>query len=67
LTFDQANRYFQSLVQNIPWKNDEVVVFGKHIVTKRKTAWYGYSSYEYIYSNTVKQALPWTRVLVNLK
>jgi len=54
-------------VQNIPWKNDEVVVFGKHIVTKRKTAWYGYSSYEYIYSNTVKQALPWTRVLVNLK
>jgi hypothetical protein len=38
-TCDQANRYFHSLLQTIPWKNDEVVVFGKHIVTKRKTAW----------------------------
>jgi alkylated DNA repair dioxygenase AlkB len=67
LPFDQANEYFDSLLQNIPWKNDEVVVFGKRIVTKRKTAWYGDSNYVYIYSNTVKQALPWTRELVNLK
>ena len=37
LTFDRANRYFHSLLQNITWKNDEVV-FGKHIVTERKTA-----------------------------
>jgi len=67
LSFDQANEYFDSLLQNIPWKNDEVVVFGKRIVTKRKTAWYGDSNYVYIYSNTIKQALPWTRELVNLK
>jgi len=67
LTFDEANRYFHSLLQNIPWKNDEVVIFGRHIVTKRKTAWYGDSNYVYIYSNTIKQALPWTRELVNLK
>ena len=67
LTFDEANGYFYSLLQNMPWKNDEVVVFGKHIVTKRKTAWYGDSNYVYIYSNTMKQALPWTRELVNIK
>jgi alkylated DNA repair dioxygenase AlkB len=67
LSFDQANEYFDSLLQNIPWKNDEVVVFRKRIVTKRKTAWYGDSNYVYIYSNTIKQALPWTRELVNLK
>jgi alkylated DNA repair dioxygenase AlkB len=67
LPFDQANEYFDSLLQNIPWKNDEVVVFGKRIVTKRKTAWYGDSNYVYIYSNTIKQALPWSRELVNLK
>ena len=66
-TFDEANVYFHSLLQNIPWKNDEVVVCGKHIVTKRKTAWYGDSDYVYIYSNTEKKALPWTRELVNLK
>jgi alkylated DNA repair dioxygenase AlkB len=67
LTFDEANRYFYSFLQNIPWKSDVVVVFGKHIVTKRKTAWYGDSNYVYIYSNTEKQALPWTKELVNLK
>jgi len=67
LPLDQANEYIDSLLQNIPWKNDEVVVFGKRIVTKRKTAWYGDSNYVYIYSNTIKQALPWTRELVNLK
>jgi len=67
LTFEEASGYFHSLLQNTPWKNDEVVVFGKHIVTKRKTAWYGDSNYVYIYSNTIKQALPWTRELLNLK
>jgi alkylated DNA repair dioxygenase AlkB len=67
LTFDQANRYFHSLLQNITCKNDELVIFGKHIVTKIKTAWYGDSNYLYIYSNTIEQALPWTRKLVNLK
>jgi alkylated DNA repair dioxygenase AlkB len=67
LTFDEANGYFHSLLQSTPWKNDEVVVFGKHIVTKRKTAWYGDSNYVYIYSNTIKQALSWTRELINLK
>ena len=67
MPLDQANEYIDSLLQNIPWKNDEVVVFGKRIVTKRKTAWYGDSNYVYIYSNTIKQALPWTRELVSLK
>jgi alkylated DNA repair dioxygenase AlkB len=67
LTFDEADGYFHSLLHNIPWKNDKVVIFGKQIVTKRKTAWYGDSKYLYIYSNSVKQALPWTRELVNLK
>ena len=65
--FDQSNEYFHLLLRNIPWKNDEVVVFGKHIVTKRKAAWYGDSNYLYIYSNTIKQALPWTRELVKIK
>jgi len=67
LQLDQANEYIDSLLKNIPWKNYEVVVFGKLKFTKKKTAWYGDSNYVYIYSNTIKQALPWTRELVNLK
>ena len=66
-TCHESNEIFQSLLLNIPWQNDEVVIFGKLIVTKRKTAWYGDSDYVYIYSNTKKKALPWTRELVKLK
>ena len=58
---------FDLLIKNILWKNDEVILFGKHIVTKRKTAWYGDSDYLYTYSNITKQALPWTKELSGLK
>jgi alkylated DNA repair dioxygenase AlkB len=67
LTSEEANHYLGLLMQNILWKNDEVVIFGKHIVTKRKTAWYGDSDYLYTYSNITKQALPWTKELYGLK
>ncbi|HEY9385603.1 MAG TPA: hypothetical protein VIP70_01060, partial [Nitrososphaeraceae archaeon] len=44
----EANQYFDLLMQNILWKNDEVIIFGKHIVTKRKAAWYG--DFDYLYT-----------------
>jgi len=34
-------RYFDLLLQKIVWENDDVIIFGKHIVAKRKVAWYG--------------------------
>ncbi len=67
LTHDDANHYFDLLLQKIVWENDEVIIFGKHIVTKRKVAWYGDSNNLYTYSNTTKQALPWTKELLELK
>lgn len=63
----QADHYFDALLQNIAWKNDEAVIFGKRIVTKRKVAWYGEQPFEYTYSNVTKLALPWTRELLELK
>lgn len=67
LTSKEAIQYFDLLMQNILWKNDEVIIFGKHIVTKRKAAWYGDSDYLYTYSNATKQALPWTEELSRLR
>ena len=57
LTNNEANHYFDLLLQKIVWENDDVIIFGKHIVAKRKVAWYGDSDYLYTYSNTTKQAL----------
>jgi alkylated DNA repair dioxygenase AlkB len=67
LTPNEADRYFDLLLQSILWRNDEAIIFGKHIVTKRKVAWYGDSDYLYTYSNTTKQALAWTKELSDLK
>jgi alkylated DNA repair dioxygenase AlkB len=67
LSSREANQYLDLLMQNILWEHDEVVIFGKHIVTKRKAAWYGDSDYLYTYSNTTKQALAWTKELSCLK
>jgi alkylated DNA repair dioxygenase AlkB len=63
----EANLYFDLLMHNILWKNDEVVIFGRHIATKRKAAWYGDSNYLYTYSNSTKQALAWTKELCELR
>lgn len=64
---EKAQYYFDRLLNTIEWKHDEVVMFDKHIVTKRKIAWYGDQDYLYTYSNTTKQALMWTMELVELK
>ncbi len=66
-TPQQANHYLNTLLNTIEWKNDEAVIYGKLIVTKRKVAWYGESEFEYTYSNTTKKALPWTKDLLELK
>lgn len=63
----EANIYLHALLHNIAWKNDEAVIFGRHIITKRKAAWYGDDEYAYTYSNTTKQALRWTEELLALK
>jgi len=63
----EANYYLEALLNRIEWKNDEAVIFGKRIITKRKVAWYGDKPFEYTYSNITKLALPWTKELLELK
>ncbi|RXG16355.1 alkylated DNA repair dioxygenase AlkB [Leeuwenhoekiella aestuarii] len=64
---EEAAFYFQYLMHHIEWRNDEAVIFGKKIITKRKVAWYGDSPFSYTYSKVTKKALLWTKELKNLK
>jgi hypothetical protein len=41
LKLDEANNYFDLLMKTIEWKNDEAIIFGRHLIVKRKAAWYG--------------------------
>jgi alkylated DNA repair dioxygenase AlkB len=67
LTRQQADHYLEKLLTTITWKNDEAVIFGRHIITKRKVAWYGNENYSYAYSNITRHALKWTKELLELK
>jgi alkylated DNA repair dioxygenase AlkB len=62
-----ANSYFEALMNRIEWKNDQAIIFGKLIVTKRKVAWYADREFDYTYSKITKRALLWTEELLELK
>ena len=63
----EAKHYFDQLINNIEWKNDEVFIFGKHIITQRKVAWYADAGLSYTYSKVTKAGLAWTNELLKLK
>ena len=53
----EAQDYLKTLLTTVPWRNDEAIIYGRHIVTARKVAWYGDANYAYTYSGTTKTAL----------
>ncbi|HHJ35664.1 MAG TPA: alpha-ketoglutarate-dependent dioxygenase AlkB [Gammaproteobacteria bacterium] len=67
LSHRDTDYYLEHLLDSIRWENDQVLIYGKRIITKRKVAWYGDSDYAYTYSNVTKHALGWTRELTDLK
>lgn len=66
-TSDEADHYFTRLRKTLAWRHDEVIMFGKRIVTAREVAWYGDREFAYTYSGTTQTALPWTTELAELK
>lgn len=64
---NQCEFYYQKLMDTILFKNDEAIIFGKKIITKRKVAWYGESEYSYTYSKITKTANIFTKELLELK
>jgi alkylated DNA repair dioxygenase AlkB len=64
---NQCDFYYQELLTKINFKNDEVIIFGKKILTKRKVALYGDLEYSYTYSKVTKTANIWTKELLELK
>lgn len=63
----ESQHYLHTLLNTIAWQNDEAIIFGRKIITKRKVAWYGDQPFQYTYSKTTKSALPWTDALATLK
>ena len=67
LNNESCNYYFKKLLNTDFWEHDELVVFGKRIITKRKIAWFGEKNIQYSYSKTTKFAINWTPEILELK
>jgi len=67
LNSNQCAFFYNKLMNTIDWKNDEAIIFGKKIITKRKVAWYGESKFSYTYSKITKTASLFTKELLDLK
>lgn len=64
---EQSRIYFNRLLNEVDWQYDQAIIFGKHIITKRKVAWYAEHAFQYTYSKTTKTAKLWTPLLLELK
>ncbi|GEN72284.1 alpha-ketoglutarate-dependent dioxygenase AlkB family protein [Chryseobacterium lathyri] len=64
---EKSDFFYEYLLSQIPWENDEAMIFGKLILTKRKVAWFGERAFEYTYSKRTKLAKFWTPELLELK
>ena len=62
-----SEKYFDILLNTVPWQNDSVKIFGKTIVTNRKMAWYSTENQSYTYSNSTKMAMAFTTELWEIK
>ncbi|MGC6426240.1 MAG: alpha-ketoglutarate-dependent dioxygenase AlkB family protein [Akkermansiaceae bacterium] len=63
----EADDFLAALLKTIAWEHDEVMMFGKKIITARKVAWYGDASLAYRYSGKTRVAIEWTRELRAMK
>ena len=64
---DKARFYYDSLLLDINWKQEETKMFGKTYPGPRKTAWYGYPEFNYKYSGIMCNPEPWTKELMDIK
>ena len=58
---------YTELFNKIAWQQDQIVMFGKAITTKRKVAFYADNHIDYTYSGVKKKGLSWTPELLKIK
>lgn len=61
------DRIVRELLEDTPWRQETVVVWGKRHLQPRLIAWYGNKGKAYSYSGISMSPLPWTNLLLHLK
>ena len=63
----EADIIFEQLIEDIPWQQDDIRVFGKNYPQPRLTALFGNEGKSYSYSNIKMQPNAWSPLLEKIK
>lgn len=64
----QADLWLRALLaESIPWKQDEIVLYGKTIPVPRLASWHGDSGCSYTYSGIRSEPNAWTPCLLDIR
>ena len=63
----EAHSSFHQLLEEIPWQQDNITIFGKTYEQPRLTALFGNEGKPYSYSNIIMPPHPWNELLLNIK
>lgn len=55
------------LINDVPWRQERIVVWGKEYAQPRLIAWYGDPGSSYTYSGITLEPTPWTGLLLEMK
>src|SRR5512146_693319 len=61
------DRVLQHLIAEVPWRSEQVVLWGKKLPQPRLIAWYGDAGRSYAYSGIRLDPMPWTPTLLDVK
>jgi len=64
---EPAESVMHRLIDEVPWRDEKIVVWGRSLLQPRRTAWYGDLGKSYTYSGIRLSPLPWTPVLLDIK
>lgn len=64
---EEASRYFSALKQSVPWRQDDITVFGKTYAQPRLTALFGNNGKTYSYANITMHPSPFQGALLEIK
>ena len=64
---EKADLFYETLLKETPWQQDEITIFGKKMLQPRLTALYGNEGKSYGYSNIVMHPHPFNSTLTFIK
>lgn len=62
-----ADDYLHHFEQQLPWRQEKITMFGKHMFVPRLSAWYADNQLPYTYSGITHHGLEWTKELMLIR